>query len=498
MSKCRRNSTLGYTKYSPLEKAWLGLIVVLLSTTELQAQSIKSAPRLVVNITIDQLRTDFLEQFAPLYGTDGFKKLLSEGTVFEAASYPFTPVDRASAIAAISTGTVPYYNNIVSTRWLDRLTLRPTGCVDDNKYANAPTKLSTSTIGDELKIATNGNALVYAIAPWRDAAILSAGHAANGAFWKNELKGNWETSPYYSAGARTWINAYQQTAGTTATSPKKEKSIKNETFQTIDNQEITKIALACINGQVLGKDDIPDYLAITLSAEESQSLAWQVDMEATYRQLDRTLANFIQQVEAQVGKEHVLFIVTSTGYTTDCDIDYSQYHIPTGTFRIDRTANLLNIYLSAIYGQGRYVDNCFRNQIYLNRQLIEQKHLGMGELLQRSQEFLIQNAGVRDVFTSERLQRGGDEVRKIRNGYSADTSGDIIVEVAPGWQLQNEENGDHYTSRASFVPFPIIFLGEGIKAQRINTPVTVDRIAPTVAKSIRIRAPNACKAEPLF
>lgn len=493
MAKKNRHNNLPLAGYSPLEKAWLGLFVVLFTTTELHAQSVKAAPRLVVDITIDQLRTDFLQQFASFYCPDGFRKLLDEGAVFEAASYPFTPVDRASAIAAIATGTTPYYNNIVATHWLDRSTLRPTECVSDPKYVYSPSRLTTSTIGDELKIATNGNARVYAVAPWGDAAILAAGHAADGAFWKNKLRGNWETSVYYPSAARTWVTAFQHIAATTA------KTNGRQTATTIvDNDEIARLAVECVKGNVMGRDDVPDYLSMTLSAEGTGRDDWQVDMETVYRSLDHTLADFIKQVQTEVGKDNVLFVVTSTGYTPDTDTDYARYKIPTGTFRIDRTANLLNIFLSAIYGQGRYVDCCFGNQIYLNRKLIEQKRLGMDDLLQRSQEFLIQNSGVRDVFTSARLLRGGDEVNRIRNAYNADASGDIIIEVAPGWQLQNEETGEHFISRASFVPFPIIFFGQGITPRHITSPVTVDRIAPTVAKAIRIRAPNACKAEPLF
>ena len=79
------------------------------------SQSLQPAPRLVVNITIDQLRTDYIEAFSPYYGTDGFKKILTKGRVYEAASYAFTPLDRASAIASIHTGTTPYYNNIVGS-----------------------------------------------------------------------------------------------------------------------------------------------------------------------------------------------------------------------------------------------------------------------------------------------------------------------------------------------------------------------------------------------
>jgi phosphopentomutase len=62
----------------------------------------------------------------------------------------------------------------------------------------------------------------------------------------------------------------------------------------------------------------------------------------------------------------------------------------------------------------------------------------------------------------------------------------------------NEETKETYNSRATFIPFPIIIYGNDVKPGHINTPVTTDRIAPTIAKAIRIRAPNACSAEPLF
>ncbi len=102
--------------------------------------------------------------------------------------------------------------------------------------------------------------------------------------------------------------------------------------------------------------------------------------------------------------------------------------------------------------------------------------------MSRSTELLTQAAGVRNVTTSP---------------YNPAVSGDLLIEVAPGWHLLNEDNQEKYVSRAAFVPFPIILYGAGIKAEHISTPATVDRIAPTIAKAIRIRAPNACSAAPL-
>ena len=165
-------------------------------------QAARPMPKLVVNITIDQLRSDFLQAYAPLYGSDGFKKLLERGRVYENASYPLIQPDRASAISTILTGTVPYYHSVVSQRWIDRETLRPQYCTEDNRQNGiaGPYHLSVSTIGDEIKVYSEGAALVYAIAPFSDAAILSAGHAADGALWMDEQTGQWISSQYYSNG----------------------------------------------------------------------------------------------------------------------------------------------------------------------------------------------------------------------------------------------------------------------------------------------------------
>lgn len=136
--------------------------------------------------------------------------------------------------------------------------------------------------------------------------------------------------------------------------------------------------------------------------------------------------------------------------------------------------------------------------MYLDHRLIEQKRVAISEVLTHCSEFLIQCAGVADVYTSDRLMAGNSDITKVRAGFNPSLSGDIIVDVAPGWKLLNEDNHQTYIPRAGFIPFPIVFMGNGMKAQHITTPVTVDHIAPTVAKAIRIRAPNACTVEPLF
>lgn len=467
---------------------YLALLVAALTTAEIQAY--EPAPRLVVNVTIDQLRSDYVEAFSNFYSRYGIKRLLDEGLVYDGASYPFSPVDASSATAAISTGTTPFYNGILANAWLDRKSLQPVGSVDDGNGSASADKIRTSTIGDELKVSTNGKALVYSFAADSKAAVLLAGHAADGCYWLDK-DGLWTTSSYYQKSLPKWVKNYNDGFGT--------QYQKQKNHQ--DNDNVVDMALAAVQATDLGKDGVSDILNITLSAAKGDGkpvLNWQEEMAGVYQQLDYTLGRLVNAIDKRIGMQQVMFVVTSTGYSEEKPANLSKYRIPTGTFFINRTATLLNMYLGAIYGSGRYVEQEYGNEIYLNHRLIEQKRISMSELLTRSQEFLMQSAGVADVYTSERLQSGNNDIQKIRLGYNPILSGDIIINVAPGWRLLNENTQQTSVSRAGVVSFPIIFFGAGIRHERVSAPVTVDRIAPTIAKTIRIRAPNACTAAPLF
>ncbi len=516
----------------------LTFLAAFVATSPCVAQDIKPAPRLVVNILVDQLRADYLEAFAPLYGDDGFKKLLAQGKVYENVSYPFTPVDRASASASIATGTTPYYNSIVGERWLNKETLRPDYCVEDKRHAGlftddstSPYQLSTSTIGDELKLASNGEAKVYGVAPFRDAAVLSAGHAADGAFWIDDKNGNWCTSAYYLDKVPNWLKAINNVRSAAAMidqdwTPLTEMSgtfsyfmdggirksfnhsfsgdrrfIQYKTSGLI-NYLVTKMSLQCIGGNAMGADRIPDLLAVTYYAgtyDHQPVAACQMELQDTYVRLDREIGRLMSSIEDRVGAAHVVFVLTGSGACDEDIVNYGQYNIPSGTFYVNRTANLLNMFYGALWGTDVYVESCYGRQIFLNHKLLERKKVSLAEATERGQELLSSMSGVRNVYSSHQLLTTvNDQTAKVRAGFNANRNGDLIIEVAPGWQLFNEDTQETSVSRASFIQFPIIIYGAGIEAEKVNTPVTTDRIAPTIAKSIRIRAPNACSSAPLF
>lgn len=483
----------------------------------------RQAPRLVVSITIDQLRSDYLETFAPLYGTNGFKKLLAEGVVYENATYPFFEPDRASAISSVVAGTTPYYHSIVGTRWLDKATLRPVLCTDSQKQDSVPSpvQMAVSTMGDELKVATHGEAKVFAVAPFEDAAILSAGHAADGAVWLDTQTGRWITSQYYMNEVPQWLLSFNELYSYEDKSRKREwKPLvvqqkpdfrytfkgdrRHQDYQTsgLVNADITELALHSQSALAMGYDGVTDLLCLTYYAGtygHRPVSASQKELQDTYLRLDREIATLVTQLETRIGKGQVMFVVTSTGYSDPEETDYTAYRIPTGTFYINRTASLLNMYFGALWGQGRYVEGCYGRQLFFNHQLLESKRISMTDATQRAQEFVAQMAGVRNVYTRQQLLGNyHEQIAKIRNSFNPQRNGDLLIEVAPGWHLQNEETGEDLLSQASAITFPILIYGNGLTAQRVQTPVTVDRIAPTVAKTIRIRAPNACASEPLF
>lgn len=483
----------------------------------------RQIPRLVVNITIDQLRSDYLENFSPLYGPNGFLRLLTQGVVYENAAYPFIRPDRASAISSVITGTTPYYHSIIGERWLDKETLRPVSCTEDTKQPGVPSpaQLSVSTLGDELKVITQGKAKVFSVAPFRDAAILSAGHAADGAVWLEEQTGIWSTSQYYSNETPSWLLSFNELKVSSSPIKKavwtpfiiQQKPDFKHTFRAdrkyleyqtsgLINADVTELALQCVGNEGMGYDSVTDLLCLTYYAgsfDNKPMTECPKELQDNYLRLDRDLGHLITQLESRIGAGNILFVLTSSGYSSPEGIDYARYRIPTGIFYINRTANLLNMYFGAIWGQGRYIEACFDNQLFFNHKLLESKRISLTDATQRAREFISQLSGVRNVYTSlQLLSEQHERIAKVRNSFNPQHHGDILIEVAPGWHLQNEDTREEFLSQTPLMAFPIIFYGAHLTALHVQTPVTTDRIAPTLAKAIRIRAPNACAAEPLF
>lgn len=511
--------------------------ILALSFTGLHAQPLHTTPKLVVTLTIDQLRTDYLEAFSNLYGERGFKRIIREGKFYTDVDFKFD-TDRASAVATLFSGATPSHNGIVGEQWLNPATLNVTHCVDDAAFmgnytseSSSPNRLLTSNIGDELKIATRKRAYVYAVSPFRDAAILSAGHCADGAFWINENTGKWcsttfykdfpwwlsryneSSSPDYRIKDIVWTPSYPLQRYTHLPAPEK-RDFKYK-FGDRDNRYRRLIASPMVNDEVnrlteellsrtdLGKDDVTDYLSLTYYGGNYSHISAQegpVEMQDAYVKMDRSLSELLDILEKKVGLQNTLFVVCSTGYSDPDSPDFKLYNIPGGEFYIERCAALLNMFLMATYGQGQYVEASYEQEIYLNHRLIESKRINLAEIQNKSADFLLQCSGVDKAYSAQQILSGAwsPQMERIRNAFNRKCSGDILVEILPGWSVMNSAKSTHKVVRSANIPTPLVLMGPSLRGEVIRTAVTAEQLAPTLAKCIRIRAPNASYADPLF
>lgn len=520
-------------------KGFLTTLITFLAVAA-DAQHNQAAPRIVVGITVDQLRQDYMELFSPLYGEKGFRRLWREGKYYTNADYNFQDPDRASSIASLFTGTVPMIHGIVGSTWLDAATLLKRNCADDANFmgnytaqSSSASLLQATTIGDELKAFFSGKSLVYAIAPEREEAIMAAGHAADGAFWLNEDNGMWCGTTYYGTfpffiskyNLQEGIDSRKDSLTWTPARPVGEYTLLPSTLNSypfeydfvsgfgryrrlktspLVNREINRLLFRAFGQSDIGKDEITDLLSITYYAGPYDGQAfWDTPMEVqdTYVRLDYALGELLDWIDNRVGLQNAIVFFTSTGYSAPDRIMPVYYNFPTGEFHLERCKALLNMYLMAIYGQGQWVEAYDGLQFYLNHKLIGDNNLTVGEVQKKSAEFLIEMSGVREVYTSTALLQAAwvPDMQRLRNSYHRERSGDLWVEVMPGWTVVDAGNpANNYIVRSAIVPQPLIFMGASLAPERIEERVTMDCVAPTVTKSIRIRAPNACSAAPLF
>src|SRR5215510_5799801 len=188
------------------------LIISLLLGSVTQAQRRtpppeQKRPKLVLLIVVDQFRYDYLERFGDLFVADGFRRLLRDGASWTQSNYDHMPTYTAPGHGTMMTGAYPAESGIIGNEWLDRPSgKRITSVTDEtvkllgggaNETASSPSRLMASTVGDEIRLATNDRGKVIGISVKDRSAILPAGRHANAAYWFSTTTGNMVSSTYY-------------------------------------------------------------------------------------------------------------------------------------------------------------------------------------------------------------------------------------------------------------------------------------------------------------
>ena len=503
-------------------------------------------PKLIIGISVDQLRTDYLLSLQSRMSEGGFNRLLNGGRVYEQVTFDINNPDATTALAILATGSYPFSNGITASRVFNPATLHEQDIFSDAKYIGnftednySPAALLSTTLSDELKTATNGVARIFSIAPNASAAIIGAGHTANCALWIDDKTGKWASSTFYRDFPH-YITRYNkndaphnglellhwQPSFDTENSKDNKLEILPYHYSTSNyfdhqflyfrqpsipmfktsglvNEAVTKLCKVFVNNGGLGRSISTDMLQVTYYAgtyEGERPEIYASELQDTYLRLDKTLAELLDAVDATVGLEHTFIYLTSTGDTNPRKTNVEG--LAAGEFNANRCTALLNSYLMSVYGPGSWVNGWNNNQIYLNHKVIEDKQLRLREVQQTASEFVTLFSGVQEVVTAHQMlhEDSSARVQKMRNGYHKQTSGDLYVILQTGWSLKlNDTAQTQSQTRHDVAPGPAIFFAPGnIKSERITTPIDATSIAPTVARIIRIRAPSACTTAPLL
>ena len=488
-------------------------------------------PKLVVGIVLDQFDRQTLEMMLPSLRNDGIKLMWYNGYSNDCVMYDFDETDRASAIASIYTGASPFQHGIVAGKWMNRKTLMVSSPLDDGNRNGintiehtSPQKLLATNLADEMKLESEGRSRVCAIAIERDASVLAAGHEADVAIWMNHENGEWCSSDYYGS-LPAWVEGlndnqsrkyewqplsaaddYIRISGKdNAYTFSHTVKIDNPTdwiTSPASNDMVNRAAIEAIDAMKLGGDDTPDLLALTYYAGNFRNEPYSInslEQQDILLRLDCNIAELVNAINAKVGWGNTLFFITSTGYTDYKVPDLANTRIPSGTISMERTVALLNLYLSAKLGSDKYIDTYYRNHIYLNHNLIEDKGISIGEILGHCVDLLVQVSGVKSILLLRDLMAStpDTETTRKRNALHNASSGDILIEAAPGWGISDENEGLTYYRQPASQPFPLIIYGNRIHAEISHEPLSVSVLIPTICNLIHCDIPNASYARPL-
>ena len=348
----------------------LVLVVVSFAQRRPQQTSAQKRPRLVLLIAVDQFRYDYLERFGDLFVENGLRRLIREGASWTQSNYDHMPTYTAPGHSTMMTGAYPAETGIIGNEWLDRASgKRVTSVTDDsvkllggglNEPAASPARLLSSTVGDELRLATNDRAKVIGISVKDRSAILPAGRHANAAYWFSTASGNMVSSTYYFKELPAWVTTfnnlrpadkyfgakwdrllpaaeYERRAGPDSPWWENVGSSSGDTnafphtitggatsagrtfynaldYSPFSNDLLVSFSEQAIVNEQLGKDDDTDVLTVSFSANDYVGHRFgpysQEVMDVTLR-TDRQIATLLDFVQAQVGLSNTLVAFTA-------------------------------------------------------------------------------------------------------------------------------------------------------------------------------------------
>ncbi|MBU8891821.1 MAG: alkaline phosphatase family protein [Bacteroidales bacterium] len=533
----------------------ISLVIIFNSFLKAQDQ-LNKPPKLVVGIVVEEMRYEMLLRYWDSFGENGFKKIINEGAFCTQVHHNYLITQNGVGQAGIVTGTYPSYHGIISDEWYDRLKNETVGCADKSGFNlingkislgnYTPKNILTSTIGDELKLSSNDSSKVVSVSMNPVSAVISGGRLADYAFWFNDKDGSWITGNYYNNSLPDWVetfnskgfqNVYMRKnwASMYSLMDNYKKSLPDDSdfeigfrnyrytfpydlsylqrrsgnykylkYTPFGNTYTKDFAITSIIGENLGKDDFTDFLTISFSATNYSGELFgprSVEIEDIFLRLDNDLEHLINFLENEIGLENTLIYITSDRGVSDVPEYLISKKQNAGVFDGEKAVALLNSYLSILYQEGEWIKSYYSRQIYFNQSLIDQSGVDLEEIQNKVANFMVQFSGVANALPASTINSTNFESginRKIQNSFHQKRSGDVIINLEPGWI---EKNGYVTKSGSGYnydTHVPLIWYGWQVINKRIDTPVEIIDIAPTIAWILKITSPNASIGKPVY
>lgn len=526
------------------------LFLVCVFSIHSQAQQ---RPKLVVGIVVDQMKMEYLYRYSDDFSDNGFKRLMSKGFTFHNMNYDYMPTYTAPGHASIYTGTTPAVHGIIGNDWYVRSAGKNMYCTDDasvktlvegteKEGAMSPKNLLSTTITDELKMATNFNGKVIGLSIKDRGAILPAGHFANWAFWSTK-SGSFISSSFYGDKLPEWVTQFNSEKnymkyidkGWSLLKPvatynesmadnnpyegrldktmppvfpydlsKIYKESGMEVLKTtpFGNDFLAELAMRAIDKEQLGKGSSTDFLAVSFSSTDYVGHTFgprSMEVQDTYLRLDLTIATFLDYLDATVGKGNYLVFLTADHAVAENPIYLKDHKYNVTNVPSKETYNSLNKFSTDTFGVN-LISSYSNFNIYLNKDLIKEKGLDLTTVKQSFKDFLMTMVHVKRVYTQEEIlgATGQDYyLNFIFKGYDPKQNGDLVILQGTGYVESIETGTTHGTPNNYDTNVPLLFYGWNIPVGESVKKGYITEIAPTLSKLLKITTPNGSESQVL-
>ncbi|HEV2116743.1 MAG TPA: alkaline phosphatase family protein [Terriglobales bacterium] len=487
------------------------------------ASAYNARPKLVVIIIIDQFRGDYLQRYYDDFGPSGFRLLMDHGAYFSDCYYDYANTRTAPGHATLLTGAYSNGHGILSNEWWDQQKKREVTSVEDDSThlvgasgaGASPHNLLASTLGDELKLATQGKARVFGIALKDRASVLPAGWAADGAYWIEKDNGAWITSSYYRDQLPAWVQQFNQSKTVDKYWNKEIKdSNGNAMFDTarksgatfydvvgstpLANDYELEFARALIINEKLGSGSATDLLTLSLSANDILGHEVGPDspkIRAMALALDRQLAGFFDFLGKQFGLANVWMAFSADHGSAPLPSVAKALHIPAAGRDHEQLRKRVNQMLTTQLSPGHprdFVSDIFYPNAFVSESAFTAVHLkeepaeqAVGEALER--------IGMLGFFTRAQLARGDVPATKLGRQYLHSYSpygGWYVLAVPPPFTIGETEGTDHGSPYSYDTHVPLAFFGVPFRPGVYHEHAEPTDLAPTLASLLGVNAPT--------